>query len=218
MEYNCNDYFQYLIRGSAVLTRFEKDVEAFRENRRQQMRRCNHEFILLKEGCWHNGMGFNSSDYVYEHNTIECVHCGLTNKYKKIEDTLMEMNESESIFSLKKIKPAVESEEFNLYFTKKDKVRTPFGIGYSDKFDVKLISKKIINSTHAPLLYHIARTIDINADNDRLIEIMLKLIELENDKEKMNLNTLEDAKSLISRYYDFINQKTDGKKLVKKKD
>ena len=47
---------------------------------------------------------------------------------------------------------------------------------------------------------------------------MLKLIELENDKEKMNLNTLEDAKSLINRYYDFINQKTDGKKLVKKKD
>lgn len=186
LKYNCNDYFQYLYRSS-----FDREKEHFREERKKQIRECNHEFILLKKGGWNNCGGFDSSDYVYEYNVIECVHCGVTNKYEELEQILRE--EQLSIFP--KIKLSVETEEFNLIFKK----------SYSDKFDVNLISSQVIDSKHAKILYDVANKIYPYVSNERIVDIMYKLGLLETNSEKMNLNSVEEAKNLIIRYCTFMN-------------
>lgn len=205
LKYNCNDYFQYLYRSS-----FNRGEAQFREERKKQIRGCNHEFIILKKGGWDNCGGFDSSDYVYDYNVIECVHCGVTNKYEELEQILRE--EQVSIFP--KIKLSVETEEFNLIFDKP----------YSDRNDVNLISSRVIDSKHAKILYDVAKKINPYASNEKIVDIMYKLSLLETNSEKMNLNTVEDAKDLIIRYCTFMNQvltnykqrDKDTPKLVKK--
>lgn len=187
LKYNCNDYFQYLYRSC-----FNRGEVQFREERKKQIRGCNHEFILLKEGGWNNCGGFDSSDYVYEYNVIECVHCGVTNKYEELEKILRE--DQVSIFP--KIKLSVETEEFNLIFNKP----------YSDKFDVNLISSQVVDSKHAKILYNVAKEIYPYASNEKIVDIMHMLSLLETNSEKMNLNTVGDAKDLIIRYCIFMNQ------------
>lgn len=185
LKYNCNDYFQYLYRSS-----FNRGEAQFREERKKQIRKCNHEFVLLKEGGWCGG--FNSSDYEYDYNIIECVHCGVTNKYEELEQILRE--EQVSIFP--KIKLSVETEEFNSIFNKP----------YSDRYDVNLISSQVIDSKHAKILYDVAKKIYPYASNEKIIDIMYNLNLLETDSEKMNLNTVEDTKELIIRYCTFMIQ------------
>lgn len=187
LKYNCNDYFQYLYRSS-----FDREKEHFREERKKQIRGCNHEFVLLKEGGWNNCGGFDSSDYVYDYNVIECVHCGVTNKYEELEQILRE--DQVSIFP--KIKLSVETEEFNLIFNKP----------YSDKFDVNLISSQVIDSKHVKILYDVVKKIYPYASNQKTVDIMYKLNLLETNSEKMNLNTVEDSENLIIRYCTFMNQ------------
>lgn len=187
LKYNCNDYFQYLYRSS-----FNREEAQFREERKKQIRGCNHEFVLLKEGGWNNCGGFDSTDYVYDYNVIECVHCGVTNKYKELEQILRE--EQVSIFP--KIKLSVETEEFNLIFNKP----------YSDRFDVNLISSRVIDSNHVKILYDVAKKIYPYESNQKIVDIMHKLSLLETNSEKMNLNSVEDAKDLIIRYYTFMIQ------------
>ena len=187
LKYNCNDYFQYLYRSS-----FNRGEAQFREERKKQIRGCNHEFVLLKEGGWDNCGGFDSSDYVYDYNAIECVHCGVTNKYEELEQILRE--EQVSIFP--KIKLSVETEEFNLIFDKP----------YSDRNDVNLISSRVIDSKHAKILYDVAKKIYPYASNEKIVDIMYKISLLETNSEKMNLNTVEDVKELIIRYCTFMTQ------------
>lgn len=95
-----------------------------------------------------------------------------------------------------KIKLSVETEEFNLIFNKP----------YSDRNDVNLISSRVIDSKHAKILYDVAKKIYPYASNEKIIDIMYKLNLLETNSEKMNLNTVEDAKNLILRYCTFMNQ------------
>ena len=186
LKYNCNDYFQYLYRSS-----FDRQKEHFREERKKQIRGCNHEFVLLKESGWNNCGGFDSSDYVYDYNVIECVHCGVTNKYEELEQILRE--DQVSIFP--KIKLSVETEEFNLIFNKP----------YSDKFDVNLISSQVIDSKHAKIFYDVVKKIYPYASNEKIVDIMHMLSLLETNSEKMHLNSVEDAKDLIIRYCTFMN-------------
>lgn len=183
LKYNCNDYFQYLYRSS-----FNRGEAQFREERKKQIRECNHEFVLLKEGGWCGG--FNSSDYEYDYNIIECVHCGVTNKYEELEFFIRH----NPIFPW--MKSSVETEEFKLIFNKP----------YSDRYDVNLISSQVIDSKHAKILYDVAKKIYPYASNEKIIDIMYKLNLLETDSEKMNLNTVEDAKELIIRYCTFMIQ------------
>lgn len=91
---------------------------------------------------------------------------------------------------------SVETEEFNLIFNKP----------YSDKFDVNLISSQVIDSKHAKIFYDVANKIYPYASNEKIVDIMHMLSLLETNSEKMNLNTVGDAKDLIIRYCIFMNQ------------
>ena len=90
---------------------------------------------------------------------------------------------------------SVETEEFNLIFNKP----------YSDKFDVNLISSQVVDSKHAKIFYDVAKEIYPYASNEKIVDIMYKLSLLETNSEKMNLNSVEDAKNLIIRYCTFMN-------------
>lgn len=192
---NKNDYFQYLYRTTAYSLVNNNLVKEYLNKRRTEMRKCNHQFVLLQKGGWNNCGGFDSTDYEYEHNIVECVHCGLTNKYKDIECIVHSPSGGIS-YTSSQIGISVETQEFDSYFAN----------DYSDKYDVNLISTRIINSKHAVLLYEIAKTICPPKDNEKLVEIMYKLSLLETSSEKRNLNTLEDAKELIIRYCFFMNK------------
>lgn len=196
LKYNCNDYWQYLYRSSFSTFRTSfGELEKFREERRKQIRACNHEFVLLKEGGWDSCGGFDSTDYEYDYNIVECVHCGVTNKYKHTEEAMEITPESGIIYP--GIRKSVETVEFD----------SIFGREYSDKYDVNLISALVIDSKHAKLLYDIAKQINPLADNEKLVKIMHTLNLMETEDEKYKLNTIEESRELIIRYCTFMNQK-----------
>lgn len=58
----------------------------FAQKRQDEIKRCNHLFVKLRQGT--EIFGCNSTDYYKEANTVECVHCGLTNRFNKIEEVL----------------------------------------------------------------------------------------------------------------------------------
>lgn len=184
-KYNCNDYFQYLYRSSLSTE--------IRDNRKSQIIECEHKFVLLKEGGWNSCGGFHSSDYEYEDDIVECVSCGLTNKYKDLECSLGHGVLS-SLFPYSYT--SVETLEFDVY--SKDK-------------DIELISDLVIDSRHTPLLYRIAKKMFPEEIDKILVEVMFRLNEIENIEEKMNMNTVDDAKDLMDRFYSL-----RGNVLVKK--
>ena len=193
LTFNKNDYFQYLYRTTAYSLGNNVDQKEYINKRRTEIRKCNHQFVLLQKGGWDNCGGFDSTDYEYEHHIVECIHCGLTNKYKKIED-IIHAPSGGIAFTSSQIGTSVETQEFDSYFSK----------DYSDKYDLNIISPIIINSKHIGLLCSIAKRINPLVDEEQLVEMMYILNMLETNKEKVTLNTIEEAKELIDRYCKFM--------------
>ena len=170
--------------------------------REEKIKKCNHLFVKLRNG--EEVFGCHSTDYYKGANEVECVYCGLTNRFNKIELVLdseyMEYSKSfrGMIPSLKGYKRrTLESELFEEILKE-----SYFRGGKSfDNSTVNLISEECLLTYHPGLLYRLALQINPQGDNKELFEIMKILHLLETTQEKIRLQTEEQATSLLDRYY-----------------
>lgn len=174
----------------------------FTQKRQEEIRSCNHLFIKLRQGK--EVFGCHSTDYYKDADEVECVNCGLTNKFNRIEELLdskyIEFSKSFSgmIPSLTGYnKKTLESQIFEEVF--KDSY---FRGGKSfNNLDVNLINEECLPTYHPGLLYQLALRISPLGNNEELFKIMKQLHLLETTQEKIRLQTEEQATSLLDRYY-----------------
>ena len=167
------------------------------ENKRiWEIANCNHLFVKIKE----------SQDNLDEDTTIiECVYCGVTNKYRILENTL-----------LKKIPKSLEYYIMTKYHCKDVEYReSTIETEMMDKLErsgkeLPLMSDEVIRTNHPNVLYTLARRLHPGATNEELFQIMKELNKLENSSEKQRLNTIDDAMELVLRY------KEKKKELIKR--
>ena len=78
-----NDLYQQCLRKL-------RRQEEIRLQRKEEIMNCNHLFLMLKNG--EHIYAQNSTDCCYNPNIVECVHCGLTNKYMDLEEMFSHRN------------------------------------------------------------------------------------------------------------------------------
>jgi len=172
------------------------------EARKEEIRKCNHLFVKLRNG--EESYGCHSTDYYQEANEIECVYCGLTNRFNKIE-TILEPDYIEYSKTFRGMLPSLtrynkktlESKMFEEIF-KKSYLRDGKSFNNSS---LNLISEECLLTYHPELLYRLALQISPLGNSEELFEIMKQLHSLETTQEKIRLQTEEQAISLLDRYY-----------------
>lgn len=172
------------------------------QKRKEEIKICNHLFVKLRQG--EEIFGYNSTDYYKEANTVECVHCGLTNRFNRIEEVL----DSEYIELSKSFRGMIPS---LTGYNKKTMESQMFEEVFKDSYfrggksfnnsDVNLISEECLQTCHPGLLYRIAFQINPLGNSEELFEIMKHLHTLETPQEKIRLQTEDQAISLLDRYY-----------------
>lgn len=174
----------------------------FTQKRQEEMRNCNHLFVKLRQG--EEVFGCHSTDYYKGANEVECVYCGLTNRFNRIEEVLdseyIEFSKSfrGMIPSLTRYnRKTLESQMFEEIF-KESYLRG--GKSFKNS-DINLISKECLLTYHPGLLYRLALQINPLGNEEELFEIMKILHLLETNQEKIRLQTEKQATSLLERYY-----------------
>ena len=195
-----NDTFVQYMRS----LRLSVNEEA-REKVIKRMKKCNHLFVKLKEG--QTIPGFHSTEYYYDPCVVECVHCGLTNKFCSLENSLT----SRYVMGMKKI--SLHTKVFNKVYKS---AYTRGGKGF-DESVFNLISNESIDTSHPKLLFEIANKISPFASNSEIFEIMKVLNFIETNQEKLRLNNKEQAEDLINRYYTDQYYKINNPNLVLKR-
>ena len=76
-----NDFLAQYVRKLEELKSMSEEEKA---ERKAQMQSCNHLFVKIMEGK-HYYYGFHSADYTSTFDEIECLCCGMTNKFKFYE-------------------------------------------------------------------------------------------------------------------------------------
>jgi len=192
-----NDLFAQYLRACRVES---KDAKA---KRREEVSKCHHEFVMLKPAEYHGAC--NSSDCETDDPVIECVHCGLTNKFQELFSFLVRKNIAiyNNFFDKYFLKGCLftnakpfENELFRELINIKD--ISLFGL---DKKPLYEFSKEnAINSSHIGLLYSIAKQFYPTATDKEILIVMRELHQLETSLENLKLETIEEATELIERY------------------
>ena len=152
------------------------------KERKDEILNCNHLFLKLKDKEYIGSL--HSSDCYDEPAIVECVHCGLTNKFKYLEEKFEES------------KTTIESIMFDETF--KNGYRRS-GKSFNDSI-FNVISDNVIKTNQAKLLYKLAIIINPQGTNEELFDIMTKLNELETNLEKWKLSKVEQCEDLLDRY------------------
>lgn len=191
-----NDEFGQCMRKLRIVS------TEIKQKRQEEIKKCNHLFVKLRKG--EVIVGCHSTDYYTGANEVECVHCGLTNRFNKIEEVLdneyLELSKrfNGMIPSLTRYnKKTPESEMFDEIF--KDSYFR--GGKIFNNLDVNLINEECLPTCHPGLLYQLALRISPLGNNEELFKIMKQLHLLETTQEKIRLQTEEQATSLLDRYY-----------------
>ena len=172
--------------------------------RKEEMEKCNHLFILLKEGEWING--FHSSDCCYEPNIVECVHCGLTNKFMRIEERVLFEYILHKISLSADCKQMVETigflEKFGNFYQR--------GAKCFNELPINLIKDEVLPTYHPALLYKLAVMINPSASLEGIFTIMKTLHSVETPHERLRLKTIQEVNDLLERYREY----QSGKSLI----
>ena len=184
---NVNDRFAQACR-SLNLTDEQKEI------RNSQVSECNHEFVCLKRGMYVGGY-----NHCFENLVIECVHCGLTNKLIYLTDLFN--RDPATLFS------SIGNKCLDILIFKKEGDSVPyenvlFYQAYKNNQlkNINLISDKEVHNDHATILYKLAKSIEPQATNEELVQIMIKLSEIETLKETIRISSIEDTDNLLERY------------------
>lgn len=149
--------------------------DAYLNEKENQMRNCHHLFVVVQKENIPNNPLF-----------VQCIYCGLTNKYLKKADK--DLNNYERIHN------SVFWDQYRYAYQEKEK-----------KFDsnaFNCISQETLYSKHLRELYNLAREIKPDATNEEIFVIMKRLKEIETRDESIR-TTLhrDDAIYLKSKYY-----------------
>ena len=160
------------------------------QEKKQEMEKCEHLFIKQTEGYWDDK--FHIFNNKYTPCIVKCLHCGLTNLYI-VKDNSSKMDLIYSFIYNKFIE--INNMVFNnQYFS-------AYGNnGWFDENALNLISHESLYSEHPHLLYHLARIIKSDANNDELFEIMKNLFEIETLEERIGLLNKKEMNELLERY------------------
>lgn len=169
---------------SKRLIKVSKEEE---EKRINEINGCEHLFVKLRD--------YDTSYYDnLDLSVVECVHCGVTNKYRDLERVMQKYRRSLDYYVLTKWHYTnVEYNETTIETMMMNKIK-------DENNKLNMMSNEVLRSFHPGVLYQIAKSINPEADNTELFEVMKKLNELETFEERNKLNNLEDATSLIERY------------------
>ena len=177
-------YNDLVAQCSRKLIKLPKEEELARI---KEIRNCNHLFVKLRE----NEKSIYSS---HDIPTIECVHCGVTNKYVDLEYTLNKFPKSLEYYVLTRFHHTnIEYNECTIETEMMNEI-------CYNKESISLMSDKIVRTLHPSVLYHIAKLLYPDDDNEKLITVMQKLSDLETPEERNGLCSIFDAKELIDRY------------------
>ena len=165
---------------------FRSLSNGYTDKRKEEIINCNHLFFKLKEKQYVGS--FHSSDCEDEPSILECVHCGLTNKFEPIERVL------------KKYKRLPYKSLETIMFHQLYQGAWQRGGKRFDDSIFNLISDVVITTNQAGLLYKLALKINPEGSNEELFNIMNTLNELETDLEKWKLSKVEQCDGLIDRY------------------
>ena len=166
------------------LIKVSKEEEIKRIN---EIENCNHLFVKVRD--------YNTSYYGdLDLSAVECVHCGVTNKYRDLEKVMQKYRKSLDYYVLTHWHYTdVEYNDVTIETIMMDKIK-------DENQELNMMSNEVLRSFHPGVLYEIAKIINEDAENYELFEIMKKLNELETFEEKNKLNSVEEATSLIERY------------------
>ena len=187
-----SDEFEQCMRN------LRKVDEEIIERRKKEIRECTHLFVLLRRG--EKTYGCHSTDYYYDANEVECVHCGLTNKFNKLE-TILSTNYNQMFLSFngmllsktKYMKKTIESEMFEEIFGNS---YLRGGKTFNNR-TLNLISDEPLLTCHPKILYRLALIINPKGNNEELFEIMKKLHLIETPQEKIRIQVEEQAILLL---------------------
>ena len=171
----------------------------------EKMLKCKHLFVKLKEG--ERFSGFHSSDYEQDPSLVECVHCGLTNRFLLENDFY---RENSYLYS--------SAEKYYMFINNRI-IRMKYNKGYSrcgKSFNdnvFHMISQEELKTSHPDKLYYMAKQIKPEGKNKELFSIMKKInYEIETLEEKRML-TAAQMEDIIERY----KESNQVKKLTKQK-
>ena len=157
-----------------------------REKRISEINECDHLFIKLRD--YDNNMGNNDL------SIVECVHCGVTNKYYDLERVLAKYKKSLDYYVLTNYHYTnVKYDDATIESLMMDRL-------IQSHTKLNMISDKTLHTYHPGVLYKVAKIINPQASNEELFEIMQQLAEIETFEEKTKLNNIYDATDLIERY------------------
>ena len=164
-----------------------KVSEEEKQKRINEIRNCEHLFVKLRD--------FDTSTYEgIDLSVVECVHCGVTNKYKDLERTMRKYQRSLEYYVLTKMHYTdVSYNDTTIESRLMDEIK-------GEHKELNMMSNSVIRTFHPGVLYRIANLIKPEASNEELFEIMQELNNLETPEEKTKLNSLFDATDLIERY------------------
>ena len=182
------------------------------EKRQEEIKQCHHLFVKLRKGK--RTCGCHSTDYYQDADEVECVYCGLTNRFNQIEiilekqyieyfKTFRGMLSSSTRYN----KKTLESEMFEKIF----KASYLRGGKSFNNSDLNLISEECLLTYHPKILYQLALQINPTGSKEEMFEIMKTLHSLETSQERLRLQNIEQATELLDRYYN-----SEPKRLVKK--
>ena len=137
---------------------------------------CNHLFVKLKDGYWTGGC--HSSDCEYTPSIVECVHCGLTNKFSKMITTYGHKLEWDSYWYYK-----VKNDAFDDYLNNASNGKYYKG----DESFINFISNKSYYFFFANKRYLKAKEINQTASNEEIFELMKEIDKTNSEKEKVNV-------------------------------
>ena len=163
---------------------YQNELENLLIRRKEQMENCNHLFVKLEEG--RNFQGYYKNDCCYIPCKVECVLCGLTNKYTsnyKYYETKDGNLMKPVLFSDREIRinNQVFAEQFSHAYSKDHK--------FFDESVFNLIKDEVLDTDHAPYLYQRA----INLRMDRSQEDVFNIMSILNDIEFPILIKLTDG-------------------------
>lgn len=195
-----NDECAQNVRCRYLYDTYKKEYE---DLRMEQISKCNHLFVVLRKSKTISTVFYTSPEEKFITEKVECVHCGLTNKF-------FELDREELYNSLnhRYLGPSIESK---IFIEIEQNARSPFSFNHKK---LNLISEKILSSDHISLLYNLAISLNPNGTNEELFNIMAELHNLETTQERLGP---EQAGYLLERYKNIKTGKTEKYKLTKKK-
>ena len=159
-----------------------------RENRIKEINSCHHLFVKLRERP--------ELEEYHDSVVVECVYCGVTNKYNDLEKTLVKYRHSLEYYLLNKFHNVnIEYNDSTIESQMMEEIK-------KDNQKLNMLSNGIIRSFHPGLLFQLAKKICPNGTNEEIFEIMQELNELETTKEKNQLCFIDDADELVERFYE----------------